>query len=427
MPNHQHHIEASYAILKSIREPIILLHPQSRYRSLLLARLMNDPNIRCFYYALDPDDINVHALVESMTRALSVQFPFFGRHLNLQPEAVFKNFGEHEELVMNTFQKELNDLSQEPYYLLLDEYDRSDQATDIHRFIELLAEYLPPQCKLILNGRTLPRLPWIALIAKRKAVMLMDDEKIERNFYGEHWRTPPFLIQAKTLGPGHVYVNDELIEDWEGHLPRLLLFFALDRPMVTRSEICYAFWPSLETDQAVNVFHVTKRRLHKALGHDVLVHNDTHYQINPALPIYYDAFEFVEALTEGRNPNTPNPIDAWKRAAALYGGPFLHGHDEKWVQERRSAYRFGFVEAVMQVADHWISKERYEMAIRQYELAINEAFDDPQPHIKLIELYTRLGRRSEAVAHYQRVSAAFLASGAEVPSSLREFYHQVTV
>ncbi len=428
MLNHQEQIEASYQLLRSLKEPIILLHPQSKYRSLLLARLMNESPRPCFYYALDLDDISAHALIESMTRTMSNQFPLFGRHLNLQPEAVFKHFSAHEELVMETFRRELEDLSDEPFYLLLDEYDRSDQAADIHRFVELLAEYLPPHCQLILNGRTLPRLPWIALIAKRKAAILMDDQRVEHDFYQKPNRTPPYVIQAKTFGPGHVYVQDEIVEDWEGHLPRLLLFFALDRPFVTRSEICYAFWPTLDTDQAVNVFHVTKRRLHKAIGHDILVHVDSRYYINPKIPIYYDAFEFVEALTEGRSPQTASPIDAWKRAVELYSGPFLHGHEEKWVQERRSAYRVGYVEALMQVADFWINRERFEMAIRQYELAINAAFfDDPLPHMKLIELYARLGRRSEAVAHYQHVSESFANHGRPVPEQLQRLYGELTV
>src|SRR4029077_14782627 len=72
-------------------------------------------------------------------------------------------------------------------------------------------------------------------------------------------------VEIFGLGPGTVMLDSEPIDSWEGHLPRLLFFFALDRPVVTRSEICQAFWPELNTDQAVNVFHVTKRRLHKAL------------------------------------------------------------------------------------------------------------------------------------------------------------------
>jgi hypothetical protein len=32
--------------------------------------------------------------------------------------------------------------------------------------------------------RTLPRLPWVSLIAQRKAVILKDDLQIANNFYG---------------------------------------------------------------------------------------------------------------------------------------------------------------------------------------------------------------------------------------------------
>lgn len=407
MMNQHELIDKAYDTLKQTQEHVILLHPNSRYRSLLLAKLLNDPSVNSYYYALDPDDINVHALVESMTRALSSQYPLFGRFLNLQPEEIFRKFTSNEELVMTTFARELASLTDQPFYLLMDEYDRSDYSDDIHRFVELLAEYLPPNCTLILNGRTLPRLPWIALIAKRKAAMLMDEARIESDFYGLSQRHSPAHLEARTLGPGLVYVDGDLIDAWEGHLPRLLLFFSLDRPVVTRSEICQAFWPGLEIDQAVNVFHVTKRRLHKALGEDVLIHTQTHYRVNPEIPVYYDAVEFVEALAEGRNPNGANRVESWKKAASLYGGPFLQGHEEKWVQERRSAYRFGYMEALMNVADHWIGRERYEMAIRQYEQAITEEYSSELAHRQLLKLYTTLGRRSEAVAHYQTMSQRF--------------------
>ena len=400
-------IEQAYNTLKNQPEQVILLHPQSRYRSLLLAKLMNEPAQKSFYYSLDPDDISVHTLIESLTRNLSGQHALFGRYLNLLPTEVYERFTHNEEIVMQTMQQELNALSDEPFFFLLDEYDRSDESDDIHRFVELLAHYLPPQCKLVLNGRTLPRLPWIALVAQSRAAILIDDVLVERDFYGSPSAKENFELYAYTLGPGQVRVGDNLIELWEGHLPRLLLFFSLDRPVVTRSEICQAFWPDLDVDQAVNVFHVTKRRLHKALDRDVLFHNDTHYRVNPAIRLYYDAMDFVERLMEGRNPNNPNPIESWKKAADLYGGPFLQGHKDKWIIERRAAYRFGYVEALSHVADHWIGRERYEMALQQYEKALAEDYMAENIHRRLIELYAKLGRRSEAVAHYQAMEKHF--------------------
>ena len=43
-------------------------------------------------------------------------------------------------------------------------------------------------------------------------------------------------------GIGFVYFDDKPITDWEGHLPRLLLFFAVDRGVITREDFHRAFW-----------------------------------------------------------------------------------------------------------------------------------------------------------------------------------------
>jgi DNA-binding SARP family transcriptional activator len=407
MPNLQEWIDQAYHTLQQQTSQVILLHPQSRYRSLLLAKLINDPTIKTFYYALDPDDISVETFIESLSRNLASQHPPFGRYLNVLPNDIYQSYHANEELIVTTFARELEHLSNVPFLFLLDEFDRSDIATDINRFVECLANYLPAHCKLVINGRTLPRLPWVAMIAKRQATLLLDDAIVERDFYGTLGEGDAYDLVTTTLGPGQVRVNDAHIEGWEGHLPRLLLFFALDRPIVTRYEICHAFWPDLDEDQAVNVFHVTKRRLHKALDKDVLVHNDTHYRVNPALNVYYDVLEFVEKLMEGRNAATSNKIEAWKRVIELYNGPFLQGHNEKWIVERRNAYATGYVEALNHVADHWVEKDRPEIALKFYEQAIVADNTREDVHRNLMQLYAQMGRRSEAIAHYQTIEKIF--------------------
>ncbi len=42
---------------------IVLLHPHSRYRSVLVARLINDPDTPTLYYAMGPDDLSVRAFL----------------------------------------------------------------------------------------------------------------------------------------------------------------------------------------------------------------------------------------------------------------------------------------------------------------------------------------------------------------------------
>ena len=59
---------------------LILLHPRSRYRTLLIAHLLNDPATRSFYYALGPDDINLASFIGGITHLLASQHPSFGRH-----------------------------------------------------------------------------------------------------------------------------------------------------------------------------------------------------------------------------------------------------------------------------------------------------------------------------------------------------------
>ena len=64
---------------------IVLLHPRSRYRSVLVARLINDPDTQTLYYAMGPDDISVPAFLSGLTHDLANQHPTFGHNLQRSP------------------------------------------------------------------------------------------------------------------------------------------------------------------------------------------------------------------------------------------------------------------------------------------------------------------------------------------------------
>lgn len=422
------HIDKAYHAVQSHADDsrVILLHPQSKYRSVLVAQLISNQDTPAFYYALGPDDISLRAFIEGFTHDMANQHPTFGRHLNLLPARVYADMTGHMDDVLDYFVRELEEVSDEMFYLVLDEYDRSDEADDIHRFVEKLADVMPEHCRLVLNSRTLPRLPWISMVAKQQAALLLDDELIEDDFYGiKHTGTIDLAIYA--LGPGFVDFQGERIEAWEGHLPRLLFFFALDKPVVTRSEICTAFWPELPIDQAVNVFHVTKRRLHKALGMDVLVHTNSHYRVNPEFNIYYDVLDFVETLMRGRNPDTQNPFEVYQHAVKLYRGPFLQGHSEDWIAERKSAFREGYLEAMSAMAQMWIGKDRKELALKLYRQALEEYYYRDDIHREIMTLYEELGRRSEAVAHYKDMKRVYRDSDVEIEPATAQMYSDISV
>lgn len=377
---------------------VILLHPRSRYRSVLVARLINTPDIRVLYYAMGQDDINLPSFLSGIIHDLANQHPTFGRHTNILPPESHKNL----ELVAEAFANDLREISDEPFYLILDEYDRSDSADEVQSFVERLVSLLPANCRLVINSRTLPRLPWVSLIAQKHAVLLEDHQLIRQNFYQAESEGHNKL-EVYALGPGYVLMNGHAINTWEGHLPRLLFFFALDRPIITRSEICQAFWPELDTDQAVNVFHVTKRRLHKALDMDVLVHDGGYYRINPDLAIRYDVMDFVEALMKGRSETSSDRASAWQRAIELYRGPFLQGHTDAWIVSRRRDFQAGYVEALTEMAYIRLADERPEQALGLFQRALAEDPLRESLHREIMRLYDHLGRRSEAAAHYQRL------------------------
>jgi DNA-binding SARP family transcriptional activator len=422
--NERIHTAYTALIEQAQRTPVLLLHPRSHYRSVLIAKLITDDAVKTYYYALGPDDTGLRAFIESLTHEMLNQHPTFGRHLNLLSPKVYEDVEANLPQILEKFVQELEELGDVPYLFIFDEYDRSDDADDIHRFVEHLGDVLPENCHLVLNSRTLPRLPWVSMVAKNRAALLLDDHLVEDDFYS-YKRNTAFDLEVFALGPGYVDYKGKRVESWEGHLPRLLFFFTLDKPIVTRSEICNAFWPELEIDQAVNVFHVTKRRLHKALGVDVLVHQESHYSINPEMHVYYDVLDFVETLVKGRNPNNPNPFDAWQHAAKLYRGPFLQGHNDGWIDERRTAFRTGYLEALTAMADSWIAKERKELALKLYRQALDEDYKREELHRNLMVLYTELGRRSEAVAHYQELEKAFKDAGIKVSDETAKVYKEI--
>jgi len=377
---------------------VVLLHPRSRYRSVLVARLLNNPEFQTLYYAMGPDDTSVPAFLAGLRHDLASQHPEFGHNLNLVQDRTGKM-----EQWLDALAADLNEWTASPFLLILDEYDRSDSADDIQQFIEQLIPRMPTHGKIIINSRTLPRLPWVSLIAQKKAVILRYEQLVASNFYDMRESGGQMQLRVNALGPGYVYLDGEAINTWEGHLPRLLFFFALDRPVVTRSEICQAFWPDLENDQAVNVFHVTKRRLHKALNFDVLVHDGGYYRVNPEVAVQHDITEFVGALVRGRMPETEDKASAWQKAIDLYRGPFLQGHSDQWIVERRAQYQQGYLEALSEMARIRLAEGRQEHALGLLLRAVGENDRYEPIHRQIMQLYADLGRRSEAAAHYQNL------------------------
>jgi DNA-binding SARP family transcriptional activator len=402
---------------------LVVLHPESQFRTPLIAQLLESNDFRVLYYALGPDDVSVESLVSGLGHQLSYQYPLFGRHLNM----VNLVGVQAESDLIRAMHDELAALSDKPLLLILDEYDRSDEADDVQLFIEHLVQDLPPNCRIVINSRRLPRLPLVSMMAHRNALILRDDVIVGGEFY-----TPTqhegVEIEVYGLGPGFVIVNGKMVEDWEGHLPRLLFFFTLDKPVITRSEICRSFWPDLDIEQAVNVFHVTKRRLHKALGvnFDVLLHDDGYYRLNPALIIDYDVMTFTSLLLEARAAERSHASDIWQRVIDLYRGMYLQGHHETWIEDRRRDFRAGFIEALSNLASIRIEAGRLDHGLALLLRAVGADNGREDLHQEIMRLYQSLERRNEGIAHYKKLIEGYRKEGRK-PSDATEALYKALV
>jgi len=403
---------------------LALLHATSRYRIALVSRLLSDPTLNVFYYAMGSDDVDVKSWIAGFTHDLAEQIPTFGSRVN---QIIFQE-GDDLTPLLYAFVEDVSELSDKPFLLLLDEFDRADIADDLQQFFEQLVDVMPPQCKIVISSRNLPRMPWMSLIGQKKAVLLRDSELIPNNFYENQTPLSEARIVIQGLGPGTVQLDGKTVDAWEGHLPRLLFFFALDRPVVTRSEICQAFWPELSNDQAVNVFHVTKRRLHKALyplGMDVLIHEGGYYRVNPELSIHYDVMEFVGSLVAGRITDEKLRTGAWQRALDMHQHPFLQGHTEPWIAKRRKDYQAGYVEALSEMGNIRLKEGRPEHALTLLLRAVNEDVTRQDLHRQVMSLYADLGRRSEAASHYQKIHDQLREKNIRLEEETQELYSEL--
>ncbi|MBK9750039.1 MAG: hypothetical protein IPO91_25145 [Chloroflexi bacterium] len=116
---------------------------------------------------------------------------------------------------------------------------------------------------------------------------------------------------------------------------------------------------------------------------------------------------------------------AWQRTVDLYRGPFLQGHNDGWIQDRRADFRAGYLEALMNMAQYRLAEDRPEHALSLYQRALSEDNQREDLHREVMNLFSKLGRRSEAAAHYQRLCDDFGRAGIVVSDETNRLYQQI--
>ncbi|HRE47464.1 MAG TPA: hypothetical protein PLD47_07040, partial [Aggregatilineales bacterium] len=99
--------------------PLSLLHSQSRYRTALLSRLIADDGLRTYYYGMGVDDTDVRTFLAGFIHDISEQMPNFGGRVS---QVGMERPDDHPKLLAALIE-DVAHLSDEPFVLLIDEFD----------------------------------------------------------------------------------------------------------------------------------------------------------------------------------------------------------------------------------------------------------------------------------------------------------------
>lgn len=201
-----------------------------------------------------------------------------------------------------------------------------------------------------------------------------------------------------------------------------------------REEVMEAVWPTEGERTIERNFHPTLSHLRRALeaGHEQavppLLHRKGIYRLNPDLVWEVDALELDRRMEKGRaqlaqgDPSAAAEI--WEGAWRLYRGPFLQGHYEGWVAERRERYQRLYLELLRDLGDLYLRLERPEQAMDAYRSVLLEDPLQERIHLAVMRLYASQGRRDLVRRQYDRLCTLLLEElGVEpLPETTREYH-----
>jgi predicted ATPase/DNA-binding SARP family transcriptional activator len=224
-------------------------------------------------------------------------------------------------------------------------------------------------------------------------------------------------LSIHTLGPFHVTLDGEGLSAFESNKVRaLLVYLAVESHRAHSRESLSGFlWPDQAEKAARRNLSQALYNLRQTIRDDeadpsfLLITHRT-VQFNQESDYWLDVAAFASQIDELQSTAaSPPPIDALESAVDLYGGDFLAGFylDDslpfsEWASVRRERYHRQVLDALNQLA-HWYERRRDYRRARRY--ARRQVELEPwreEAHRLLMRVLARSGRRSAALAQYER-------------------------
>jgi DNA-binding SARP family transcriptional activator len=399
-PYYEHIAEMTQDVQREYDQPFVISYPRHPNRVAVLALLLRDTQKTVYYYALNQNDTSVAKFLENLVA--SAQFPQgFGQQIlsALQSSSDPEAWAE-------ALAADLANLNRNRYMLVLDDIDRIQgadiyQANDTYnKFFLALADYLPSQAQIVVNGRELFRQPWNEIIHRNKGVAIGDENALGDSMFAAP--SDKGVIEFYSLtGDIRVLSDGYQVTSWDGALPRNLCYYFIEKERVTRDQIFNDFWPHLGVKEATNVYHVTKRKISEKLGYDITAYSGGFYVLADNVDILYDAREFERAYDSAMNSADMGSPAKWIRAVYLYRHPYLEGLDLDWVVQKREDLSNKYVQALIELGRFSEMQNDRETALGYYLRAVAENAVREDVHCKIMGIYYNQGRIDDVHRQYK--------------------------
>lgn len=140
-------------------------------KTTLLVDFAHEVDVPVCWYSMDGSDADPTTFFEYLLLALRQRFPGFGG----QSEKLLESIGDVRRETSTIVAALSNDIETEIpdyFYLVLDDYHSADDSEAVNSALDLLIQYMPENCHLVVSSRTLPRLTFSRLAAQRQVAGL---------------------------------------------------------------------------------------------------------------------------------------------------------------------------------------------------------------------------------------------------------------
>jgi DNA-binding SARP family transcriptional activator len=220
-------------------------------------------------------------------------------------------------------------------------------------------------------------------------------------------------LAAHLLGPFRLSLDDEPVDDWNGHKSRSVIAYVLAnrRKPIPKEVLLELLWPEADPaagrrnlHQAVYSVRRTLRRRRADVDH--VCFEDGCYRLSPELSVWVDAEELEVRVAAGRRLDAEGRADdaavEYGIADGLYQGDFLEDHlYDDWTRPQRDGLRSTYRHAAGRLCQHYTEDGEYSAALSLCQKLLTFDRCDEEAHRRVMRLYAAQGQRHLALHQFQ--------------------------